>query len=182
MNDAAHKKESLYKNLLGDSWQQLPATIREMHARTTSSTASGEGSVTRGKNILARIAARIGGFPPASENISVQVHFTVKDGKEIWTRHFGNHTFHSHQYRQGVYLVETFGPLRFMMQLEPAGNKLYLHMRKWSLLGLPLPMFLCPRSDSYEYEAEGKFHFHVHISHPLCGLIVAYHGWLLRTS
>ena len=182
MIDAAHKDTSLYQNILGDSWPHVPEVIRRMHDRTTAATAEGEGSVTRGTNILARLAAWIGGFPPATENIPVRVEFSVKDGREIWTRHFGDHQFHSHQHQQGAYLVESFGPLRFMMQLKPEGHKLCLHMHKWSLRGLPLPLFLCPRSDSYEYEAEGKFHFHVHISHPFCGLIVAYHGWLLRTS
>lgn len=182
MNDAPHKDRSLYQNILGDSWYALPPTIRRMHDRTTTASAEGEGSVTRGTNMRARFAAWLGRFPPATENIPVRVDFTVKDGREIWTRYFGTHKFHSHQHQDGNDLVESFGPLRFTMRLVPEGHKLCLHIKKWSLLGLPLPLFLCPRSDSYEYEAAGKFHFHVHISHPFCGLIVAYHGWLLRTS
>ena len=43
---------------------------------------------------------------------------------------------------------------------------------------MSLPMWLCPRSDSYETAEDGRFHFHVEISHPLTGLIVRYRGWL----
>ena len=182
MNDATHKTQPLYQNILGDSWHTLPPTIRQMHDTTTDAVAQGEGSVTRGTHILARLAAWIGGFPPATAATPVRVDFTVTDGREIWTRHFDNHKFHSHQYQEGAHLIEAFGPLRFTMALIAEENKLHLHMRKWSFLKLPLPMFFCPRSDSYEYETDGKFYFHVHISHPFCGVIVKYHGWLLRKS
>jgi hypothetical protein len=51
-------------------------------------------------------------------------------------------------------------------------------VRRWSLFGIPMPLFLAPRGDSYEYEAGGRFHFHVEIGHPFTGLIVTYQGWL----
>ena len=42
-----------------------------------------------------------------------------------------------------------------------------------------MPMWMAPRSNSFETVAEGKFRFHVDISHPLLGLIVRYRGWLV---
>jgi hypothetical protein len=45
---------------------------------------------------------------------------------------------------------------------------------------LPLPLWLCPRSQSYESAEDGRFNFHVRISHPLTGLIIRYDGWLVR--
>ena len=43
-------------------------------------------------------------------------------------------------------------------------------MRRWSLLGLSLPLTLAPRIDACEYVEDGRFRFHVEISHPLAGL------------
>jgi len=64
------------------------------------------------------------------------------------------------------------------MALVAEEGKLSLVLRHWNLLGLPLPMWLCPRSTSCEIVENGRFRFHVEISHPLPGLIVRYRGWL----
>jgi hypothetical protein len=78
-------------------------------------------------------------------------------------------------------LCERFGPLVFAMALVPEDGRLRLVLRRWSVFGVPLPVRLCPRSDSYEWVVDGRFGFHVEISHPLTGLIVRYRGWLVRT-
>jgi hypothetical protein len=46
------------------------------------------------------------------------------------------------------------------------------------LFGIPLPLWLCPRTQAYESAEGDRFNFHVKISHPLTGLIVSYDGWL----
>jgi hypothetical protein len=57
-------------------------------------------------------------------------------------------------------------------------DRLRLVLRRWSFLGVPLPMWLAPRGDSHEHADQGRFNFHVEIGHPLMGLIVRYRGWL----
>jgi hypothetical protein len=64
------------------------------------------------------------------------------------------------------------------MALVAEQGRLSLVLRRWSLLGLQLPMWLCPRSISYESVEDGRFRFHVEISHPRTGLSVRYRGWL----
>ncbi len=59
-----------------------------------------------------------------------------------------------------------------------ADDRLQLVLRRWSFLGLPLPLRLGPVGDAYEFAADGRFHFHVELGHPLTGLIVRYRGWL----
>jgi len=65
------------------------------------------------------------------------------------------------------------------MALVAEGGRLSLIMRRWSAFGLPLPLWLCPRSNAYETVKDGRFHFHVEIGHPLFGLIIRYRGWLM---
>src|SRR5690349_19281858 len=74
--------------------------------------------------------------------------------------------------------VEPVAALAFAVALVPGEGRRDLVVRAWSLLGVPLPMWLCPRSTSYETVEDGRFRFHVEISHPLTGLIVRYRGWL----
>jgi len=64
------------------------------------------------------------------------------------------------------------------MALVWDGERLSLILRRWSFLGIPLPMWLCPKSVAHELVESGRFAFHVEIGHPLVGLIVRYRGWL----
>jgi hypothetical protein len=75
-------------------------------------------------------------------------------------------------------LCERFGPLVFGLATVLDGERLRLLVRRWTLLGVPLPMAFAPRVDSYETVVDGRFRFHVEIGHPLLGLIVRYAGWL----
>jgi hypothetical protein len=66
------------------------------------------------------------------------------------------------------------------MALVLEQGRLSLVMRRWYAFGIPLPMWLCPRSTSYEAVEDGRFRFHVEIGHPFTGLIIRYRGWLTR--
>jgi hypothetical protein len=136
--------------------------------------------------MLARLACAVIGFPQSNPDTSVGVQFDAANGVESWTRTFGSDRFSSRQFagrgRSERLLCERFGALTFAMALVVAGGRLVLVLRRWSLFGLPLPMWLCPRSDSYESAEQGRFNFHVRISHPLTGLIIRYDGWLVRKS
>jgi hypothetical protein len=175
----------LYARILGTAWETLPAAIRQLHNCSGAHTARGRASVERGVSTLARLAAAIMGFPKATADTPVSVQFTAAGGDETWARTFGDESFSSIQYAgrgrsQGL-LCERFGPLTFAMALVANNGRLSLVLRRWSAFGIPLPMWLCPRSNSWEETQAGRFHFHVEIRHPLTGLIVRYKGWLEPT-
>ncbi|TGT65881.1 SDR family NAD(P)-dependent oxidoreductase [bacterium M00.F.Ca.ET.159.01.1.1] len=174
----------LYPDLLGDAWKNLPAEIRAMHEGAAM--AQGRARVERGSGMLSRLAARLIGFPAAATDVPVKVSFDIGKDGETWTRTFGTHSFSSRQFagrgRSERLLCERFGPLTFAMALVVDNNRLRLVLRRWSLLGLPLPMWLCPRSNAFEAAEDGRFRFHVEISHPVAGLIVRYRGWLEPAS
>jgi hypothetical protein len=176
---------NLYANLLGSAWDALPPEIRAVHEVNGVALAEGRASVARGRSLLSRLAGAIIGFPVASEDVPVQVGFEAAAGAEIWTRRFGKQGFSSRQFagarRSQRLLCESFGPLTFAMALVVEGDRVLLVLRGWSIFGLPLPLWLAPRSKAWESSEEGRFHFHVEISHPLTGLIVKYQGWLEPT-
>ena len=123
------------------------------------------------------------GFPEAGQDIPVQVSFTSKGGGELWQRTFAAKSFSSFQSEgRGLserLLCEQFGPITFAMALVVEPDKLSLVIRRWSFLGIPLPVFLAPMGNVFEDTAEGRFCFHVEIKHPMTGLIVRYQGWLV---
>ena len=178
--DDTGKANGLYPGLLGDAWKSLPVEIRAMHEGAAM--AQGRASVERGSSILSRLVAWLIGFPAAGTDVPVRVGFDIDNDGETWTRTFGTHSFSSRQFtgsgRSERLLCEGFGPLTFAMAMAAGENCLSLVLRRWSFLGLPMPMWLCPRSNSYETVEDGRFRFHVEISHPIAGLIVRYRGWL----
>jgi hypothetical protein len=179
-DDSADQEKPLYAALLGDAWQSLPKEIRAMHDHAR--VAQGRASVERGRGILSRLAAWLVDFPKASDDIPVRVDLEAAKDGETWTRTFGAHSFSSRQFkgrgRSERLLCERFGPLSFAMALVAEEGRLKLVLRRWSLFGLPLPMWFCPRSTSFETVEDGRFRFHVEISHPLTGMIVRYRGCL----
>jgi hypothetical protein len=178
-DDAAKDGAPLYARILGEAWPGLPEEIRAIHGTAV---AEGRARVQRGTNLLARLAAAIVGFPATQADTPVRVEFDAADGAETWTRTFGGDRFHSRQSagrgRSEHLLCERFGALAFAMALVASENRLSLVLRRWSIIGVPLPMWLCPRSESFESAEQGRFNFHVKISHPLTGPIVQYDGWL----
>lgn len=183
-NDSGEEGAPLYGALLGEAGQELPREIRAMHEGITD--AEGQARIDRGTSILSRLICRAVGFPAAGSDVPVKVRFDIDRGGETWTRTFGARSFSSRQYagagRSARLLCERFGPLTFAMALVAADGRLSLVLRRWSILGLPLPMWLCPRSTTYEAAENGRFRFHVDLSHPLTGLIVRYRGWLEPVS
>ena len=168
---------SLYRRVMGAHYDRLPETVRRMHHVCGDGGASGEATVTGGKNVLARVIARLMRFPPAGCH-ALHVSFAEHDGVERWTRSFGANSFTSQLSEHRGRLVERFGPLRFLFDLPADESGLEMHIRGWSFLGLPLPLALAPRSRAREWQEHGRFRFDVPIALPLIGLIVHYSGWL----
>jgi hypothetical protein len=173
----------LYPRVLGDAYASLPAPLQAMHDLSGETAAEGIATVTRGNGMLARLMAAVIGFPRAGENVPVRVAFKSERGREIWTRTFAGRSFHSIQEQgRGRFewlLCERFGPVNAGMALAIEDGRMRLIVRRWSVFGIPLPVALAPRGDSYEYAENGRFHFHVEIAHPFTGPIVGYRGWLV---
>jgi hypothetical protein len=143
----------LYRRVLGEAWDSLPAPLQTMHDVQSERTADGVAVVERGSGLLARLVGFVIGLPPAGTDIPITVSFRARHGREYWQRNFAGQAFSS-------------------VQEQGRGRCARL------LCGIPLPRALAPRGDSYEFVEAGRFHFHVEIAHPFTGLIVRYRGWL----
>ena len=177
---------ALYERVLGSAFQRLPEPIRRMHQPDLGMEAVGRACVERGANPLARLVAWAFRFPAATADINVRVHFSVEAGAELWQRTFGRHSFSSLQSEgrgrfEGL-VVERFGPFDFGLAPVVRDDKLLLVVRRWTLLGVPLPLAMAPHGASYEHVVDGVFGFNVEIALPLVGLIVRYRGFLKRVE
>lgn len=172
----------LYRRVMGDAWHALPPTLRAMHDIGPGLTASGRASVERGNRPLARMLASIYGFPEASADVPVQVSLQTRGMAEVWRRTFGGKSFSSVQEAgEGAsanLITERFGPVVVSLAVLVEDGQLKLVVRRWTFLGMPMPLFLAPGGKAFEYEEDGRFHFDVEIAHPWTGRIVRYKGWL----
>ena len=167
----------LYARLMGDRFAELPPLVRAIHDFHADAGAEGEGRVERGQGPFARLIGAVMRFPPAGD-YPLHVSFAVKAGRERWTRDFGGHVFSSELSGKGGMAVERFGPIRFGFALVPTADGLGMHLRRWSFLGIPLPLFLAPRIIAFERQEADRFHFEVAVALPLIGEVVHYSGWL----
>lgn len=172
----------LYRRVLEDAFDRLPAAVRDLHEVTVRRRFSGRASVTGARGLIAWVVARIVGFPRDMEDIPVAVTLEREGEKEIWRRDFNGQKFHSIQYvgagRYEGMLVEQFGPMRFGLAVLSDATTLRLDVMRWDFLGLPLPSMLAPRCDAFEQEVDGVFRFSVQISLPIFGMLVHYRGHL----
>lgn len=172
-----------YRCVLGARFDALAPPLKALHEPLAELTARGEGQVERGKSPLARLIGGLMRMPPAGD-YPVEVTFEPRSGKERWTRRFGPHQFSSEMAatRRGL-LTERFGPLRFGFALEVSDQGgIAMILRRWTLFGLPLPLFLAPRIVANERAEGDAFAFDVAVAVPLAGPVVHYRGTLQPVS
>ena len=87
----------LYRRVLGEAWDSLPAPLQTMHDVQSERTADGVAVVERGSGLLARLVAFVIGLPPAGTDIPITVSFRARQGREYWQRNFAGHAFSSVQ-------------------------------------------------------------------------------------
>jgi hypothetical protein len=76
------------------------------------------------------------------------------------------------------HIHERFGVMGFDINLQRTQDQLHFPVISGTLLGIPLPNWLLPRSEAMETAEDGRFQFDIKISLPGIGLLVRYHGWL----
>jgi saccharopine dehydrogenase-like NADP-dependent oxidoreductase len=186
MRDQPAASDPPYKRVLGSAFFQMPPQLQDLHGQTVTHTWSGDAEVLGGRNPVARLIARIAGFPNKTGPTPVTVTFTPEAGGEHWERDFGGSIFRSYQTvgkgRNTGLLTERFGAVTVALALVLEAGTLRLVPRRWTVFGLPLPNVLLPNGDSFEYEEDGAFHFDVTIRAPMVGLIAAYKGRLKREA
>src|SRR5262249_44483382 len=144
----------LYRRLLGEAWHALPEPLRRMHDLSDILVVQGLAQVDRGSGLLARLIAATFRFPRAGRAVPITVTFRAAAGREVWQRDFAGRKFQTVQHvgcgRFERLLHERFGPFGFGLALVTEPGRLRLVVRRWTVLGLPLPRRLAPFGDAFE--------------------------------
>jgi Domain of unknown function (DUF4166)/Saccharopine dehydrogenase NADP binding domain len=174
---------ALYPRVLGSAFTRLPLPIQDLHQVSAQRSFTGRCTVSRGRGPLAWAIAESIGFPRPGTDLPITVQLSAGDGQERWVRRVAGRSFSSVQAPgQGLALGlvrERFGVVSVDMALVAHAQGLSYVVRRWALLGLPLPLWLGPRARAEETVDGDKFRFDVALRLPIVGLIVHYRGWLL---
>lgn len=183
VRDEVAPSEPIYRQVMAGAYDAMPPEWRAIHdLREGELTVTGRASVARGRGPLAWLAGAVIGFPKAGEDVPVSVTFARQGRTELWTRTFAGKAFSSRQApgrgRSEHLVVERFGSLAIAMAPVVREGGLSLVIRRFSVFGVPLPLWLGPTTTAHEAVVDGRFRFDVEIGHPWTGLIVRYQGWL----
>lgn len=174
----------LFEAALGEDFSTLAPAVRDSHAWVDAKRFAGWARVTRGQGLYQNLIARLFGFPPAAEDVPVEVLKLRRGDGEIWHRRIGDARFRSVLRLDRGKMTERFGPFTFTIGLTVEDGNLHYPVIGGRLGPVPLPRFLWPRSEAVETaEEEDRFRFDVALYAPLTGqFIVRYEGDLSPVS
>lgn len=172
-----------FKDVLDLDFEHLPPPLRDLHTVVATRRWRGRAKVIRGCGLLSRIAGWVAGFPKPADDIPVEVEMQRTRKGETWIRTFGQKQFRSYlsvgDKRGEKRLFERFGPMRFEIALQLENEELRFPVKSGRILGLPIPRFMLPVSNTREYvDQNGRACFSVEISLPIAGHVATYAGWL----
>lgn len=169
-----------FQKAFGDQWDQLPVVVQRAHKVVDVTRLQGHAQIERGNGLLAPAAARVFGFPKATERCQVLVTKKVTEKGEVWERDFGGHVMRSlcELAPSSGRFRERFGGFLFELDLKVEDGAVHMPVRRAWCLGVPLPKFLLPLSETWEFEQNGTFQFDVTLYAPTGGLMVRYRGYL----
>ncbi len=173
--------ETLFQRVLGEKWDSLPGPLQRLHSVQDIESFEGKANVTRGQGAFARIAAWCFGLPRAGREIAVTVTKIRRGSGEVWERNFAGRTFRSYLTPSSLPFryCERFSAFNFELKLEVKGGCLTFKVCRGWFLGVELPRFLLPESETREYEQDGVFRFDVGLYSPFGSrVIVRYQGYL----
>jgi hypothetical protein len=169
--------ESLFGQLLGSSFAELPLAIRNVHD-VRSKRLLGRADVTRGTHWLVRWLAPFASLPATCRDIPIGVQIDVHRHGETWSRSFNGYSMQSHLRAAGPMLAERLGAMTLFFILDADASGIRWRVTGAKCLGVPLPTRWFTSAVASESVLEDRYHFDVHASLPRVGLLVHYRGWL----
>ena len=178
MTSSAEIRVPLWRRIMGDEFDHLPTTVRQMFDHNGHRYARGSSDVVCGDSLLARLCVALSGFPKPGFDIPTSILFQADGSADIWHRSFGPRRFSSvHLERDGL-LLERFGALTFVFRLSGDAGGVTFTMIETQLFGLALPRVLSPRISATQTETNGRFRFEIMVDLPVIGSMVRMTGTL----
>ena len=170
--------ESLFSRALGIHFEQLHPSLQQFHRLQGVVELHGEVQVIPPATLLGKLIGLLLGSPVRAARGPIRFTLHAAPAEEEWIRHFPGKRLRSRLRLENGRLLERMGPVRLHMDVEAAGGRLELHLRRMQVLGMPAPRWLVPAIAAVETGSAGRIHFNVAAAYPGVGQVVGYQGWL----
>jgi hypothetical protein len=147
----------IYRQLLNDGFDRLPAALRAFHSAPGGGHAVGTASVRHQNGLLARLLR----FPRAALSQPVRLDVIARETEEIWTRTFGTSERRSVQRARAGLLIEDLGPFQIEFRVTPTSEGMRFQSARARVLGIRVPMHV----EASAVGDEHSWNFEVTISH-----------------
>jgi saccharopine dehydrogenase-like NADP-dependent oxidoreductase len=172
----------IFETALGTTYARLPLTTQALHRPDPVGLWRGVGTAEGGSNGIARLFARLFGFPKPGVDASLHVVIDQQaDGSERWARVWPDGVMRSVMCNPDANkgcIEEHFGPFAFRLALKAHKGGIDMTIIGGRVFGIPLPRFALPSIAATERADEDRHFFDVRIALPVIGQIVRYRGWL----
>jgi hypothetical protein len=153
----------VYEQILGPAWNELPVSIRAVHAPGES---RGFMQVSWGDTLPARVLAWALGFPRPCPRLEVILQVQPLAGGDRWVRRMGSVVLASTQRVSSGLLLEAFGVVVCAFRLLPHANGLRYLQQYGAAPSVAAQVALTPAGARTEVE----------IAAPLIGRVLRYEG------
>lgn len=173
----------LVKNWFGDKFSELHPLLQKLH--TEGGKLTGEVNIHYGKGVAGivgkRLAKKMNLPDEGVHQLKVDIFHT--NGCLHWGRCFNNQARVVSLFKpvgniSKGYWIETTGPLTMKLTVDIFEGGWYWRCLKINLLGLPIPLFLMPKTKAFKTVENGQYRFSVQFFLPVVGSLVSYHGLL----
>ena len=177
----------IVKNWFAEDFSKLAPELQDLHQH--GGKLLGKVDVVLGKGLAGVIGKRLQkklNLPAVGTN-DLCVTISHSDVGLHWDRKFNNttemkSTFEPINTIKDGYWIEKTGPLQMKLTVDIKDHGWYWRCLSFSLFGVPLPVWLFPKSKAYKYIEEGGYKFYVGFEAPVIGLLLSYSGTLQKQS
>ena len=178
-----HLQHEVVRNWFEDDFTDLDPLLQKLHL--SGGELSGDIDISYGKGISGLIGKRLAKKMKLPNQGKHQLLVSISHSSKglHWKRKFNDDSivkslFAPFGNNKNGYWIETTGPLKMKLTVDIVNGGWFWRCLKVSLFGLPIPLFLIPKSEAYKLIENGKYVFNVSFTYPLLGSLVSYRGIL----
>ena len=176
-------QHEVVRNWFEDDFTDLDPLLQKLHL--SGGELSGDIDISYGRGISGLIGKRLAKKMKLPNQGKHQLLVSISHSSKglHWKRKFNDDSiveslFAPFGNNKNGYWIETTGPLKMKLTVDIVNGGWFWRCLKVSLFGLPIPLFLIPKSEAYKLIENGKYVFNVSFTYPLLGSLVSYRGIL----
>ena len=176
-------KNDIVKNWFGHDFSDLDPLLQKLH--TLGGELSGNIDISYGSGLSGLIGKRLAkkmNLPGKGRHKLVVLISHSEEGLQ-WNRTFNDNNIVESLFvpvgnNKDGYWIETTGPIKMKLTVDIIDGGWFWRCLNISLFGIPLPLWLIPKSKAFKIIENGQYNFHVSFTYPLLGNLVSYKGVL----